>query len=82
MVEHHLREGLTGGSRPQSAVESKRLIDGQESLDGEHRSTDPLLLGVHLSTALVQDRVDTTDSVVGALNLDEVDGFLNAWGGE
>ena len=82
MIEHVLWEGLSGGGRPESTVESERFVHGQVSLDVEHRGTNPLLLGEHLSTTLIQDGVDTTDGILGTLNLDEVDGLLDTGGGK
>ena len=70
MVEHGLREGLTTRLRAQLAVEAERLRHGQVCLDCEHGRADTLLLAEDLATTLVEHRVDTTDSVLRALDLD------------
>jgi hypothetical protein len=59
-VHEHARNGL-------SCLEEH---DGQVGLDGEHRSSRSLLLGEHLTTTLVEHRVDTTDGIFGTLNFD------------
>ena len=76
MVKHRLREGLTSGMRSKLSVESEGFGDGQVGLDSEHRSTRTLLLREDLTTTLVEARVDTTDRVLWALDLDEEDGLL------
>jgi len=70
MIEHTLREGLAGGMRAQLSVESERLGDREVSLDSEHRCSGTLLFGKDLATTFVQARVDTTNGVFRALNLD------------
>ena len=70
MVEHGLREGLTTRLRAQLAVEAERLRHGQVCLDCEHGRADTLLFAEDLSTALVQNGVDTADGVLRALDLD------------
>lgn len=82
MIEHTLGEGLASGMRAQLSVEAEGLGDGQVGLDGEHGSSGALLFREDLSTTLVETRVDTTDGVLGALDLDEVDGLLETGGGE
>jgi hypothetical protein len=76
VIKHRLRERLTGRSSTELTVEAKGLHDGQVSLDGEHGGTGTLLLAEDLTTALVKHRIDTTDSVLGTLDFDEVDGLL------
>ena len=63
--------------RAEIGSEPERLADRQVSLDREHRCSGALLLGEYLTTALVKDRIDTTDGVLRALDLDEVDGLLD-----
>ena len=82
VVEHGLREGLATGRLTEVAVEAERLHDGQVSLDGEHGRADALLFREDLATTLVQARVDTTDGVLRALDLDEVDRLLERGRGE
>ena len=82
MIEHVLGERLTRRRRTELTVEAEGLHDRQVCLDSEHGGSGPLLLAEDLSTALVEDGVDTTDGVLGALDLDEVDGLLETGGGE
>ena len=70
VVQYGLRERLATSLRTKLAVEAERLHDGQVRLDGEHGCADTLLLREDLTTALVQARVDTTDRVLRALDLD------------
>jgi hypothetical protein len=70
MIEHALREGLAGGMRTQFPVEAEGLVDREICLYGEHRRSGPLLFAEDLPSALVQDTVDTANSIFGALNLD------------
>lgn len=70
MVQDGLRERLTTSLRTKLAVEAERLHDGEVRLDGEHRRPDTLLLTEDLTTTLVEHRVDTTNRVLGTLDLD------------
>ena len=70
MVEHTLGEGLAGGVRAQLSVESERFCDRQERLDGKHGCSWTLFFAEHLSTALVQTAVNSTNGVFRALNFD------------
>ena len=70
MIEHTLGECLTTSRSTKLTVEAEGLHDGEVSLDCEHRGTRPLLLAEDLSTTLVQHAVNTTDSVLRALNFD------------
>lgn len=70
VVEHALGECLATGRGAQFTVEAERLHDGKVSLDGEHRSSDPLLFAEDLATSPVEDGVDTADSLFWALDLD------------
>ena len=63
-------------------VEAEGLHDGQVSLDGEHGSSNSLLFGEDLTTTTIEDTIDTTDCVLGALNFDEVDGLLHTRGSQ
>lgn len=82
VVEHGLRERLSGRRRAEITVETEGLHDRQVRLDREHGCSGTLLLGEDLATTLVERRVDTTDGVLRALNLDEVDGLLESGVGE
>lgn len=82
MVEHHLREGLAGSSSAEIGIEAEGFHDREVGLDIEHWSPNTLFFGEHLSTTLVQGAVDATDGVLGALDLDEEDGFLESGVGE
>ena len=70
MIEHGLREGLTGSVTSEIGVETERLHDREVSLDSEHGCSRPLLFAEHLSTTLVQARVDTADAVFWTLDFD------------
>jgi hypothetical protein len=70
VVHHTLREGLATGRATEVAVEAERLANGEVRLDGEHRGAGALLLAEDLTTTLVQARVDTTNGVLRALDLD------------
>ena len=82
MVEHHLRERLARRSSTELTVEAEGLHDGQVRLDSEHGRSGTLLFAEDLATTPVEDGVDTADSVLGTLNLDEVDGLLETGLGE
>jgi hypothetical protein len=77
VVEDHLGESLTTGGLSEETSETERLVDGKVSLDGEERSTRTLLLGKDLTTLSVKNRVNTTNSVLGTLDLDQKDGLLD-----
>ena len=70
VIEHGLREGLSLSALSQIRGETEGLHDGQVSLYGEHGGTRPLLLREHLSTSLVEYRVDTTNGVLRTLDFD------------
>lgn len=76
MVQHGLRERLARRSSTELTVEAERLHDGEVRLDGEHGSSGSLLFAEDLSTALVENGVDTADAVLGTLDLDKVDWLL------
>jgi hypothetical protein len=76
MGEEALREGLTRGLRSKISSETERLQHREISLDLVERSTGALLFGNDVSTTLVEARVDTTNGVFGALNIDKEDRFL------
>merc|ERR1719445_1908372 len=75
MVEYALREGLSSGVGAEIGGEAERLVDGQISLDVEHGGADDLGLFEDVSTTSVEDTVDTSDGVLGTLDLDQVDGL-------
>ena len=70
MVHHRLRERLAGRRGAEVAVEAEGLHDRQVRLDREHGRADTLLFAEDLATTLVEHRVDTTDRVLRALDLD------------
>ena len=70
MIEHALREGLPSGVGTQFTVEAERLADRKISLHGEHRRSGPLFFTENLSSALIQDTVDTADGIFRTLNFD------------
>ena len=82
VVHNRLRERLARRRSTELTVEAERLHNGEVCLDGEDGGSGALLLREDLSTTLVEDGVDTTDGVLGALDLDEVDGLLERWLGE
>ena len=77
VIEDGLREGLALRVRAEVGGETERLVDGQVSLDREHRRSGALLLREYLAATLVEAGVDTADGVLRALDLDEVDGLLD-----
>ena len=82
MVKYSLGEGLAGGVRAELTVEAEGLGDREVRLDREHGRSRALLLREDLATTLVETRVDTTNGVLRALDLDEVDGLLERGLGE
>ena len=70
MVKDRLGERLATSGSAKLAVEAERLHDRQVGLDREHGCADTLLFAENLSTALVQDGVDTADGILRALDLD------------
>ena len=82
MVHNRLRERLARRRSTELTVEAERLHNGEVCLDGEDGGSGALLLREDLSTTLVEDGVDTTDGVLGALDLDEVDRLLERGRGE
>ena len=82
MVKDRLRERLATSGSAKLAVETERLHDRQVGLDREHGRADTLLFAEDLATTPVEDGVDTANSVLGALDLDEVDGLLESRVGE
>ena len=68
--------------RSEIGGESEGLGNGEVSLDGEHGGSGPLLLSEDVSTTPVKDSVDSSDGVLRALDLDEVDGLEETGGGE
>ena len=76
MREDTLREGLTGGLRTEIGGETEGLEDGQVGLNLVERSTGALFFSNDVSTTLIQARINTTNGVFWALDIDEEDGFL------
>ena len=69
MIEDVLGEGLSTRVGTELTVEAEGLSDREVSLDSEHGGSGPLFFAKHLSTTLVQDRVDTTNSILRTLDL-------------
>ena len=78
MIEDALREGTTGGGGTESLSETKGLSDGQESLHVDKRGSGNGVLLIDNTTTLGEALVDTTDGVIGALDLNEEDRLLEA----
>ena len=81
VIEDRLWEGLAGGGGSQRTGETKRLDDRQVGLDVVDWRTGPLHFLKHDTSLLIQDRVDTTNGILWALNLDEVHGLHQSWSG-
>lgn len=75
VVKDALREGLARGVGAEVSGEAEGLHDGEVSLDLVEGSSSALVLGKDVSTSSVEDSVDTTHGVLGALDVDEVDGL-------
>jgi hypothetical protein len=73
MVEDLLWEGLSTGGGTEIGGETEGLVDGKVSLDVEERSTNTLVLLEDVTSPSGKDTVDTTHSLLGNLDLDEVD---------
>jgi hypothetical protein len=82
VVEDQLGEGLTGSVGSEIGGETEGLVDGEVSLDVEQRGTDTLGLLENVTSPAGKDTVDTTHSLLGNLDLDEVDGLLEGGLGE
>lgn len=82
VVEDGLGESLSGGGLSEISVETERLENGEVGLDVEERSTGSLLLAEDVTTSSGKNTVDTTHSLLGDLNLDEVDGLEKSGLGE
>ena len=81
VIEDGLREGLALRVRAEVGGETERLVDGQVSLDREHRRSGALLLREYLATTLVEAGVDTADGVLRALDLDYAEELCQFRGG-
>merc|ERR1719494_991974 len=75
MIEHTLRECFTTRMGTQISSETERFIHRQVSFDGNHGGSRRLILFENVSSPPVQDRVDTTSSVLWALNFNQVNRF-------
>ena len=79
MIEHTLWEGTTRGGSSESLGESKGLSDWKVSLQVDKwGSIDWVLTDDHTSS-LGEALVDSTDSIIWALNLDKEDWLLELW---
>jgi hypothetical protein len=75
MVEDLLWEGLATSAGTEIGGETERLVDGKVGLDVEERSTNTLVLLEDVTSPSGEHTVDTTHSLLGNLDLDEVDGL-------
>ena len=80
MIEHALREGTTGGGGAESLGETEGLSDGEEGGHVDERSSLDGVLRLDNTSSLREALVDTTDGVIGALDLDLEDGLDESGG--
>merc|ERR1712002_63785 len=78
MVEHALRESLSGGGGSQFSSEPEGFHDGQVGLDHAHGSTLDLRIFEHVASLPIQHSVDATNGRLGTLDFNQVDGFQEA----
>ena len=79
MIEHTLWESTSGGSGSEGLSENEGLSDREEGLHvDEWGSVDWLFSGDNTSS-LGEALVDTTNSIIWALNLNQEDWFLESW---
>jgi len=78
MVEHALRESLSSSVGAEIGGESEGLSDGKVSLDLEDGGSRTLHLLDDVSTAAVENSVDSSHSALGAGDVDKVDGLHEA----
>ena len=78
MIEDALREGTAGGGSTESLGETEGLSDGEVRLHVDKGSSGNGFLTDDNTTTLGETVVDSTDGVLGALDLDQEDGFLEA----
>lgn len=81
MGENALREGTAGGGGSEGLGETEGLSDGEEGLDVNERGAHDRLFFVNDTSSLGHALVDSTNSVIGALDLDQEDGLHESWGG-
>ena len=81
MVKDALREGLPSSVGPEVGGESEGLVDGQVGFDVEHGGSSNLSLLEDVATTSVEHTVDASDSVLGTLDFDQVDGLHEPGGG-
>ena len=79
VVKDALWEGLSRGGSSQGSGESEGLDDWQVDLDVVDGGSWPLDLLKDDSSLLVQHRVDSSDRVLRALDLDQVDWLHEYW---
>jgi len=83
MIEDALREGTAGGGSTESLGETEGLSDGEVRLHVDEGGSGNGFLTDDNTTTLGEAVVDSTDGILGALDLDQEDGFLEAGlGGE
>ena len=75
MIKHALKEGLSTGVRTKISGETKGLVDRQVGLDDEHWGSGGLSLLENVSSPSVQNSVDTSNCVLGALDFNLINRF-------
>ena len=78
MIEDALREGTAGSGGTKGLCETEGLSDGQVGLHVDKRSSGNGVLLIDNTTTLGEALVDTTDGVIGALDLNKEDRLLEA----
>jgi len=79
MVEDALWESTTWGCCTKSLSETEWLSDWQESLDHDQGSSLNWLFTVNNTSTLSKATIDTTDCIIGTLDFNQEDGFLETW---
>jgi len=75
VIEHALRERLAGSCLAEIGSETEGLGNGKVRLDLENGGSDTLLLLDNATTTPVQASVDSTNGLLGASDVHEVDGL-------
>jgi len=75
VIEHALRESLAGSCLAEIGSETEGLGNGKVRLDLENGGSDTLLLLDNATTTPVQASVDSTNGLLGASDVHEVDGL-------
>jgi hypothetical protein len=78
VIEDALREGTTGSGSTKGLGETEGLSDREEGLNHDERGSLDGLFTLNDTTTLGEATVDTTNSIIRALNLDQENGLLEA----